>query len=198
VTPFDSRRSLTTAAFGCALLAATVAGAQAPAPQSPVTSASAHATAGKSASAQAPAEQPPTPPPAGAQGAAPVAEIAPLEPQGYTYNPAGRRDPFVSLVRRGSDVPGSGVGARPAGIAGMAAGEVSLRGTVKGRDGYVAMLQGADSKTYLVRPGDRLLDGTIRTITADTMVILQRVNDPLSLETTREVRKVLRQTEEAK
>ena len=60
------------------------------------------------------------------------------------------------------------------------------------------MVQGTDGKTYMVAAGDRLLDGTVRTITADTMVILQRVNDPLSLETTREVRKVLRQTEEAK
>ena len=49
-----------------------------------------------------------------------------------------------------------------------------------------------------MRAGDKLSDGTIRTITADSMVILQQVNDPLSLEKQREVRKVLRQTEEAK
>ena len=123
-----------------------------------------------------------------------------LEPSGYTYNPEGRRDPFVSLVRRGAESPGTGTApaARPAGLAGLTAAEVSLRGTLKGRDGFVAMLQGADNKTYLVRAGDRLLDGTIRTITPDAVVILQRVSDPLSVETEREVRKVLRQTEEAK
>jgi hypothetical protein len=49
-----------------------------------------------------------------------------------------------------------------------------------------------------VREGDRLLDGTVRTITQDEMVLQQQVNDPLSLEKQREVRKVLRQTEEAK
>ena len=64
--------------------------------------------------------------------------------------------------------------------------------------GFVGILQGADRKTYIVRAGDRLFDGTIRSITADAMVILQQVNDPLSLEKQREVRKVLRQTEEAK
>ena len=64
--------------------------------------------------------------------------------------------------------------------------------------GFVGILQGVDNKTYIVRVGDKLLDGTIRTITADAMVILQQVNDPLSLEKQREVRKLLRQTEEAK
>jgi Tfp pilus assembly protein PilP len=121
-----------------------------------------------------------------------------LEPQGYTYNADGRRDPFVSLVRRGAESPGTVQGARPPGLPGLSAAEVSLRGTLKGRDGFVAMVQGADNKTYLVRAGDRLLDGTIRAITADTLVIRQRVNDPLALEAERDVRKVLRQTEEAK
>jgi Tfp pilus assembly protein PilP len=64
--------------------------------------------------------------------------------------------------------------------------------------GYVAILQGSDSKTYIVRPGEQLADGTIRSITADALVILQQVNDPLSLEKQREVRKVLRQTEEGR
>jgi Tfp pilus assembly protein PilP len=121
-----------------------------------------------------------------------------VEPQGYTYNPQGRRDPFISLVRRGADAAGSAPATRPPGLPGLATSEVSLRGIIKGRDGFVAMLQGVDNKTYLARVGDRLLDGTIRTITADALIVLQRVNDPLSLDAEREVRKVLRQTEEAK
>jgi type IV pilus assembly protein PilP len=158
---------------------------------------------GSASYAQAGAAAPPSNPPAQAPAAnqpTPEAPAAPsaLQPSGYTYNPEGRRDPFVSLVRRGAESPGTAPAARPAGLAGLTAGEVSLRGTLKGRDGFVAMLQGADNKTYLVRAGDRLLDGTIRTITPDAVVILQRVSDPLSVETEREVRKVLRQTEEAK
>ena len=144
--------------------------------------------------------QPQATPPAGAATPAPApAPATPaLEPQGYTYNPEGRRDPFVSLVRRGSDVPGSTPATRPPGLAGLSVSEVSLRGTVKGRDGFVAMLQGVDNKTYLARPGDKLLDGTVRTIAADSIVLLQRVSDPLAADTMREVRKALRQTEEAK
>jgi len=168
-------------------------------------SVSAQAAADKPASQAAPAPQTPaTPPPAGGSAGASgtqappaAAPVEPLEPQGYTYNPEGRRDPFVSLVRRGTEVAASSSGARPSGVPGMTAAEVVLKGIVKTPQGWMAMLQGTDAKTYLVRAGDRMLDGTIRTITADTMVIVQKVNDPLSLQTTREVRKVLRETEEA-
>jgi Tfp pilus assembly protein PilP len=75
---------------------------------------------------------------------------------------------------------------------------VTLKGTMASQGAYVAILQGSDSRTYVVRQGEKLFDGTVRSITADSLVILQQVNDPLTKETQREVRKVLRQTEEAK
>jgi len=120
-----------------------------------------------------------------------------IEPQGFTYSPQGRRDPFVSLTRRGADERANN-GARVSGLAGMASSEVVLKGTLISRGGYVGILQGLDNRSYIVRVGDKLLDGSIRSITADAMVILQQVNDPLTLEKQREVRKLLRQTEEAK
>ena len=113
---------------------------------------------------------------------------------GFTYNPEGRRDPFVSLADRGSDTR-AGAGQRPAGLAGLGAGEVTLRGTLRSRDGFVAMLQGSDQKTYIVRPGAKLFDGTVSSISQNDLVILQQVNDPLSLEKQREVHKGLRQAE---
>jgi Tfp pilus assembly protein PilP len=123
----------------------------------------------------------------------------PLPPQTYSYDPAHRRDPFVSLLRRGSDTEASGVGGvRPGGLMGLSAGEVTLKGVLASRGGFVGILRGADNKTYIVHPGDKLLDGTIRSIAAESMVILQQVNDPLSQQKEREVRKELRQTEEAK
>jgi type IV pilus assembly protein PilP len=145
--------------------------------------------------AQAP---PAAPAPTAPQAPAPAEKAqAAVEPQGYTYNPEGRRDPFVTLVRRGTDARAQS-GPKVAGLAGLGTGEVSLRGTLTSRGAFVGILQGVDSKTYIVRAGDRLLDGTIRSISADSLVILQQVNDPLSLEKQREVRKLLRQTEEAK
>ena len=117
------------------------------------------------------------------------------EPAGFTYNPEGRRDPFVSLVGRGAGTLDALTGGRPAGLAGLGVTEVTLRGTLRGRDGFVAMLRGADQKTYIVRAGDKLFDGVVRSISQDDMVILQQVKDPLSLASQREVRKVLRQAE---
>jgi type IV pilus assembly protein PilP len=149
------------------------------------------------ANAPAPVSSPaPASGPAPANAAAPAA--TPLEPQGYTYDPQGRRDPFVSLLRRGSDVPRAAGSNRPGGLAGLETGEVTLKGTIATQGTYVGILQGSDNKTYIVRAGDRLLDGTIRVINPESMVIAQQVTDPLSLEKQREVRKVLRQTEEGK
>jgi Tfp pilus assembly protein PilP len=118
-----------------------------------------------------------------------------MEPPGFAYAPEGRRDPFISLLRRGSDSRGAASSLRPSGLSGLGAEEITLRGTVRSPEGFVGILQGADQKTYIVRAGDRLFDGTIRTITQNDLVIVQQVNDPLSLEKQREVRKVLRQVE---
>jgi Tfp pilus assembly protein PilP len=143
-------------------------------------------------------------PPAGtAEGAAAVpagqqAAQSPPESPSYNYDPQGRRDPFVSLMRRGSEMDRARLAARPAGVAGLEVSELSLKGTMQSRTGYVALVEGTDKKTYIVKTGDRLLDGTIRSITANAMVIFQQVNDPLSLEKQREVRKTLRQTDEVK
>ena len=149
---------------------------------------------------QPPSPQPPSPQAASAgQGAASAAQAARtdqlVEPPGFAYTPEGRRDPFVSLVRRGSDARSSSTAPRPAGLAGLSVSEITLRGTIRSREGFVAVMQGADQKTYIVPPGDKLLDGTVRTVTEKDVVIQQQVNDPLSLEKQREVRKGLRQTE---
>jgi len=156
----------------------------------------------------APAEKPAAKPAASAPAAdAPTPVVATpadaaaspaLQSHGFTYNPEGRRDPFVTLLRRGTGVDTAAVGPRASGLRGLGAGEVTLKGTMASQGAYVAILQGADARTYVVHQGEKLLDGTVRSITADSLVILQQVNDPLSKETQREVRKVLRQTEEAK
>jgi hypothetical protein len=164
----------------------------------PLVSAQASAPAAPAAQGPAPVEaaaQAPSAPASQGQTAKP----SPLEPQGYTYEAEGRRDPFISLVRGGEDSPGTPPGERPPGLAGMATAELALSGTIRGRTReWMAIVQGVDKKTYLAKAGDKLFDGEVRTVTADSMVILQNVNDPLSLQTQREVRKVLRQTEEAK
>lgn len=120
-----------------------------------------------------------------------------LDPHGYSYEPDGRRDPFVSLLRRGFDAD-SAKGVRPAGLTGLSAAEITVKGILASQVGLVAIVRGADNRTYIVHSGDKLLDGMVRTISPDAMVILQQVNDPLSHQKEREVRKLLRQTEEAR
>jgi Tfp pilus assembly protein PilP len=140
------------------------------------------------APAQAPAAATPQPP-ASAAAQPPPAET-------YTYRPDGRRDPFKNLLGTGSDKDvDSHKGDGPAG---MALGEISIRGVMQSRGALVAMIKGPDNKTYIVHQGDKLLDGTIKTITPQGLIVIQEVNDPLSLVKQREVRKLLRSLEDAK
>ena len=136
----------------------------------------------------------PQAPPAATPTPAPAATPAPVD--SYTYNPEGRRDPFVSLLRGGSDQRAARIGV--AGLAGLTVDEISVRGVVAGNSGYVAMVMGPDNKTYIARANDKLLDGTVKAVTAQGLVILQEVNDPLSLVKQKEVRKMLRALEEGK
>ena len=133
-----------------------------------------------------------------AQGAAATAAPRPpgSGPQGYTYNPEGRRDPFVSLVNRGTDQKTQN--ARPDGLPGLSVSDVAIRGIVANNKTYIAMVQGPDKRTYIVRNGDKLYDAMVKAVVADAVVFVQQVNDPLSLVKQREIRKPLRPTEEGK
>jgi type IV pilus assembly protein PilP len=121
----------------------------------------------------------------------------PPAPEIYTYQPAGRRDPFLSLVGTGREA--STATRRTAeGPSAMAVGEISVRGVMQSRGSLVAMIQGPDNKTYIVRQGDKLLDGVIKSVTPQGLIVVQEVNDPLSLVKQREVRKFLRGLEDVK
>ena len=151
------------------------------------------------APAQAPAPAPGQPT---APGQPPAKKVdLPTPPANFEYSPQGRRDPFLSLVDRGDDNRTSKNATtvkRAEGVPGMLTAELVIRGILQTRGSWVAMVAGADKKVYTVRAGDKLADGVIRQITANSVVILQEVNDPLSLEKQREVRKFLRGGDEVK
>ena len=157
------------------------------------------ATLGPGVLAQAPA---PAPPPQAAAAAAPKGQAAPApqpaEPakEPYVYRADGRRDPFLNLVGTGPDA--KVISRRGDGPAGMTVAEISVRGVMQSRGALVAMIEGPDKKTYIVRQGDKLADGTIKSVTPQGLVVVQEVNDPLSLVKQREVRKLLRSLEDAK
>jgi len=161
---------LTALGLAATLLSGAVSAAQAPAPNVPAP-----------AAAQPPASPPP--------------EVAP-PPDNYTYEAQGRRDPFVTPL--GTGVADRAVSKQGAGPAGMATFDISVRGVMQSHGAYVALIKGADAKTYVVRAGDHLLDGVIKAVGPDGLTLVQDVNDPLSLVKTREVRKSLRSKEDGK
>lgn len=160
---------LTALIIAAALLAATPVGGQTPAPS----------------------------PAAPAAATTPAHKVPPLEPQGYDYNPAGRRDPFISLVRRTTQASGTSANSRPTGLGGLSIEQIRMTGVVKGRQGFSAIVKGVDNRTYYVKAGDELFDGKVRAVTADAMFLTQNVNDPLSVAKTREIKRLLRPELEA-
>jgi hypothetical protein len=139
----------------------------------------------------------PSPPAPGSPAQPGTAAGAPALPaaEPYTYNPETRRDPFVSLVSRGVE---AATGKPAEGLSGLATGEIVIRGILLSRGAYIALVSGPSGKTFTARVNDRLADGTIRSITPQGLVIMQEVNDPLSLIKQREVRKGLRTSEDGK
>ena len=135
--------------------------------------------------ALAPAGSSPTP----ARGATP--------PDTHAYESGGRHDPFVNLIGTGTESRTAPPKAAD-GAAGLKVNEISVRGVMQSRGGLIVMVQGADKKTYLVHPGDKFADGTVKSVNAHGLVIVQEVNDPLSLVKQREIRRELRSAEGAK
>jgi Tfp pilus assembly protein PilP len=146
---------------------------------------------------------------AAAQSPAPAASPSPISPDvvknridqeitpapgSYVYASQGRRDPFVSLLR-----PVSETGRRKGvGMESFLIQEVALKGIVKDKTGYVAMLLGVDGKSYFVKVGQRLFDGVITAIDAATVTFRQEVTDPLSSVRSRDVKKTLYPSEEGR
>jgi Tfp pilus assembly protein PilP len=123
-------------------------------------------------------------------------EIQPA-PGAYTYVPANRRDPFVSLIKP-IDAATRAAAKKP-GMEGFLIQEVALRGVVRTQGAMVAMFQGPDGKSYFVKAGQRLFDGSVISVDAAGVLFRQELVDPLSPVKTREFRKTLNnETEEAR
>jgi hypothetical protein len=113
-----------------------------------------------------------------------------LAGRGFTYDPAGRRDPFRSLIDNLNSI---NKGPRPRGIAGMLISEVDLVGIVQKGKQNIAFFNGSDNKGYFLRVGDSLYDGKVTRIDRKTglVVFRQDVNDPRSIKPYRDVTKKL-------
>ena len=121
----------------------------------------------------------------------PAAKAAPpddatIEGRRYVYDPAGRRDPFKSLLVRERSRE-----SRPPGLPGLSVDELELQGIWKTRAGWLAQVRGADNKSYLLRKGDVLFDGEVLDVKPNELTLRQNVNDPQSVKPFRDVVKRL-------
>jgi hypothetical protein len=110
-----------------------------------------------------------------------------------SYSALGRRDPFVSLIaprRSGDRTKPTGQG-----LASMYISDANVTGIVKAEDTMMALLQGADRRTFIAKIGDRLADGTVRRIDSQGVVFAE-TGLPGSGIRPQEVRKVLRSAAE--
>jgi len=133
----------------------------------------------------------PAAPPAEAAATTATAASAPaddttIEGRQYVYDPAGRRDPFKSLLVRERSRE-----SRPPGIAGLSVDELELQGIWKTRSGWLAQVRGSDNKSYLLRKGDVLFDGEVLDVENNELTLRQNVNDPQSVKPFRDVVKRL-------
>ena len=114
-----------------------------------------------------------------------------LTGQRFSYDPAGRRDPFQDLFAALGVRP---KGPRPPGVAGMLVTEIDLAGIVKDpRGGDMAMVIGSDNKGYFVGVGDEVYDGTVLAVDTrlGTITFRQKVDDPRIIKPYRDVVKRL-------
>ncbi len=113
-----------------------------------------------------------------------------LQGQRFTYDPAKRRDPFLSLLEKVALKKGP----RPKGVAGMLISEIDLVGVVRdAAEGNVGFFSGSDSKGYFLRVGDEVYDATLIAIDTrnGTVTFRQQVDDPRLIKPYRDVVKRL-------
>jgi hypothetical protein len=100
-----------------------------------------------------------------------VQEKKPDQPESYdinyTYDPAGRRDPFIDLlIGLKAKGPGAPKGA-------LTVTDAKVVGITQGKDGYTAIIVGTDNKARFMKAGDKLYDGQIITIEKDRVIFRQ-------------------------
>ena len=90
----------------------------------------------------------------------------------YTYDPAGRRDPFRDLLagRDVKDKPGEG------GIASMSIDDVVLIGITKVKGKFTAIINGPDGFPLKVKVGNRFADGFVLSIN-DSKVVFRKTKE---------------------
>lgn len=104
---------------------------------------------------------------------------------GVDYDPAGRRDPFRSLLEGFEEAEGEEE--RPPGLPGMLIEELTLEGIIQTPSGVLAFVQGRDRTSYIIRPGTKLYNGEVMEIQPKRVIFRQQGSDPKQLKPYEEV-----------
>ena len=97
-----------------------------------------------------------------------------------------RRDPFESLVGRQQ---GKGEKNLPPGKAGLQVSTLRLDGIVKSPNGMIAVVSNPQARTYFLREGDHLFDGSVEKISMDGVSFHEEGKDAFGKPMERQVNK---------
>ncbi len=98
-----------------------------------------------------------------------------------------RRDPFESLIGRNQ---GKGAAPNlPPGIHGLQVSTLRLDGVVKAPNGMIAVVSNPQSRTYFLREGDHLYDGSVEKINMDGVSFHEEGKDAFGRPVERQVNK---------
>ncbi len=161
--------------------AAKAPAAKAPAAKAPAAKApTAKAPAAKAPAAKAPAAKAPS----GKAKASKAAAKAPAKPAKEAAAPetaprpaVHRRDPFASLISPNPGGPSAPLHLPP-GIAGLMVSTLRVDGVVRAPNGMLAVVTNPQQRTYFVRQGARLYDGTVEQISMDGVSFKEMGKDP--------------------
>ncbi len=99
---------------------------------------------------------------------------------------AARRDPFESLVARSQSKGASNL---PPGIRGLQVSTLRLDGIVRAPNGMIAVVSNPQARTYFLREGDHLYDGSVEKITMDGVSFHEEGKDAFGKPVERQVNK---------
>jgi len=104
-----------------------------------------------------------------------------------------RRDPFESLVGRqqAQDALAKNL---PPGKAGLQVGTLRLDGIVRAPNGMIAVVANPQQRTYFLREGDKLYDGTVEKISMEGVTFHEEGKDAFGKPVERQVNKRLYST----